>query len=213
MKRLITYIILLLFIAPAYPQNSEESKSILDKTNELYQSSKGTQITFSFSIEESGTIQQKQEGTAKFKENKFNIDLPEIEMWFDGKTQWILMKPYDEVNISEPTLEETASISPMALFNIYKTGFKLDPPTTVTIAGKKHSSIVMHPTSSNSEYNSIKVVVNSSSNRLTQVEINFKNGVKNTIDIIAYNPNYNFNNTVFTFQPDSYKNIEIIDLR
>lgn len=213
MKRLITYTILLLFTTVGFAQSSEQSKQILDKTYEIYQSSKGTQISFSFTIEENGNIQQQQEGIAKFRENKFNINLPEIEIWYDGTTQWFLMKAYDEVNISEPTLQETASISPMAMLNIYKTGFKLDAPTIVTLAGSKHSSILMHPTSDSSEYKTIKVVVNNSSATLSQVEITFKNGVKNKINITNYNPNFNFSNTEFTFQPDQFKDAEIIDLR
>ncbi len=213
MKRLITYTLLLLFTTIGFAQNSEQSKQLLDKTYELYQSSKGTQISFTFAIEENGNIQQQQEGTAKFRENKFNFNLPEIEIWFDGVTQWFLMKPYDEVNISEPTLQETASISPMALLNIYKTGFKLDAPTTVNLAGNKHSSILMHPTNDSSEYKTIKVVVNNNSATISQVEITFKNGVKNKIDITSYNPNFNYSNVEFIFDSNQHKNVEIIDLR
>lgn len=213
MKRFITYILFLLLITVGYAQSSEQSKQLLDKTYELYQNSKGTQITFSFIIEENGKVLQQQEGIAKFRGNMFNINLPEIEIWFDGTTQWLLMKPYDEVNISEPTLQETASISPMALLNIYKTGYKLDAPQTLTIAGQKHSSILMHPTSDSNEYKNIKVVVNNSASTIAQVEITFKNGVKNKINITQYNPNFNFSNTEFVFQRNQYKNIEIIDLR
>lgn len=213
MKRFITYILFLLLITVGYAQSSEQSKQLLDKTYELYQNSKGTQITFSFIIEENGKVQQQQEGIAKFRGNMFNINLPEIEIWFDGTTQWLLMKAYDEVNISEPTLQETASISPMALLNIYKTGYKLDAPQTLTIAGQQHSSILMHPTSDNNEYKNIKVVVNNSASTIAQVEITFKNGVKNKINITQYNPNFNFSNTEFVFQRNQYKNIEIIDLR
>jgi len=54
------------------------------------------------------------------KHNKFKLEMPDMETWFDGKTQWVWIKSTNEVNVSTPSSAEIAAISPLALLNIYK---------------------------------------------------------------------------------------------
>jgi len=67
----------------------------------------------------------------------------------------VLMKEVNEVNISQPTAQEVASISPLALFGIYKEGYTLSPPVTTTVNGKQAYRIDMVPTSNKGDFQSV----------------------------------------------------------
>ncbi|HCB89662.1 MAG TPA: hypothetical protein DEP71_10315, partial [Porphyromonadaceae bacterium] len=140
-------------------------------------------------------------------------EMPTIDTWFDGKTQWVLMKDLNEVNISHPSNEEIASISPLALLSMYKTGFTLDTPASGIINGKNAFVINMSPTGSKSDFKKISVGIDKKTNSVLQVDITLKNGMRNKIDINDYNTNYNFTDTEFIFNKDQHKGVEVVDLR
>lgn len=213
MKKTIITIFAIIFSLSTFAQSSNEAKSILDKAYAIYKNSKGIKIDFSFSAIENNSTYMQQKGVAMVKGNKFKINTNDVETWFDGKTQWILLKEYDEVNISEPTIEEVASISPTALLGMYKNGYTLSTPTTQKVNGKDANVIKLTPLSSTSDFKSITVAIDKANQTIVQVLLTLKNGVDNKIDLTSYNTNYNFNDADFVFNKTKYPKAEIIDLR
>lgn len=214
MKKYILAIAALLTVSAGFAQPVANARNILDKAYSAYEDSNGIKMAFSITTtDENGTAYQPQTGTAQIKGNKFKIEMPTIDTWFDGKTQWVLMKDLNEVNISHPSNEEIAFINPLELLSMYKTGFTLNPPVTATINGKSVFIINMSPTGSKSDFKKISVGVDKKNNSVLQVDITLKNGLRNKIDISDYNTNYNFPDTEFTFNKDDHKGVEIVDLR
>ncbi|MDO5665842.1 MAG: LolA-like putative outer membrane lipoprotein chaperone, partial [Bacteroidia bacterium] len=214
MKRKIFTFAALLVTTLSFAQSSANAKSILDKAYGIYENSKGIKISFNMTAtDENNTTNQVQKGTALVKDNKFKIEMSTIDIWFDGKTQWMLMKDLNEVNISNPSPEEITSISPLALLSIYKTGYILKNPVTKTINKKSVSVIDMVPTSSKSDFKNVSVAIDKKSNTILQVNLTMKNGMKNKIDINDYNANYNFADSEFVFDKANHKGVEMIDLR
>lgn len=214
MKKYILAIAALLTVSTGFAQPDANARNILDKAYSTYENSNGIKMTFNITTtDENGTAYQPQKGTARVKGNKFKIEMPTIDTWFDGKTQWVLMKDLNEVNISHPSNEEIASISPLALLSMYKTGFTLDTPASGIINGKNAFVINMSPTGSKSDFKKISVGIDKKTNSVLQVDITLKNGMRNKIDINDYNTNYNFTDTEFIFNKDQHKGVEVVDLR
>lgn len=214
MKKYIFTFAALLIAAFSFAQSSSSAKSILDKAYGVYENSKGIKMSFNVATtDENGTAYQAQKGTALVKGNKFKIEMSTIDTWFDGKTQWVMMKDLNEVNISNPSAEEIASISPLALLSMYKTGYTLKNPVTKTVNGKSASVIDMIPTGNKSDFKNISVSIDKKTNTVLQVNLTMKSGMKNKIDISDYNANYNFPDSDFVFNKDSHKGVEIVDLR
>lgn len=214
MKKYILAIAALLTVSTGFAQPASNARNILDKAYSTYENSNGIKMTFNITTtDENGTAYQPQKGTARVKGNKFKIEMPTIDTWFDGKTQWVLMKDLNEVNISHPSNEEIASISPLALLSMYKTGFTLDTPASGIINGKNAFVINMSPTGSKSDFKKISVGIDKKTNSVLQVDITLKNGMRNKIDINDYNTNYNFTDTEFIFNKDQHKGVEVVDLR
>lgn len=213
MKRgLITLFAIIISLA-TFAQGSSEAKSILDKAYSIYENSKGIKIDFEFAAMENNAVHLQQKGVAMVKGNKFKIEAKDVETWFDGKTQWILLKEYGEVNVSEPTMDEVASISPTALLGMYKNGYTLSQPTSTKVNGKDASVIKLTPSSSRSDFRNISVAIDKTNHTIIQVLLTLKNGVENKIDIMSYNTNYNFSDSDFVFNKSKYPNAEVIDLR
>lgn len=214
MKRNIFTIAILFIVSAAFAQNSGEAKSILDKVYSGYELSEGITLSFKATTQDAnGETYQPQAGKALIKGNKFKLTTDAMDVWFDGKTQWVLMKDINEVNISNPTGQEVAAISPLALLGMYKSGFSLKAPLSKTVNGKSAYVIDMAPAATNKDFKSVSVAIDKKANTVLQVNTTMSNGVKNKIDITNYNANHKFADSEFVFNKNNYKGVEVVDLR
>jgi outer membrane lipoprotein-sorting protein len=204
-----------LFIAlTAFAQNSGESRAILDRAFANYESSNGISLLFTINVTEAnGITHQTQSGEAKIKGDKFRLIMSGIDIWFDGATQWVLMRDVDEVSITKPTGNDIAAISPLALLGMYKTGFSLKEPTSKTVNGRNSYLIDMAPAATNNDFREVAIAIDKQTNTIVQVNLTLGNGMKNRIDITNYNANHSFSDSEFVFNPNNHPNVEIVDLR
>lgn len=214
MKRLASILLVLSLTVAAFGQDSPQSRAILDKTHSGYMLSNGIKLSFTSSIGEAGAnLFDSQKGEAFIKGNKFRLEMDEMDIWFDGTTQWVLLKDVDEVNISNPTESELASVSPLALLGIYREGYTLKAPVSKTVNGKNVNYIDMTPVAANSDIKAISVAVDKTNNRLVQVIMTMSNDILTKIDITDYNDNFKFNDSEFIFNKNNHPGVEIVDLR
>ena len=214
MKSFILTISALLLFTLSYGQSSTESRAILDKANQLFEKSEGVKLTFTINTEESdGTAYEPQSGTAFVKGDKFKLDIPFATTWFDGKTQWVLLKDANEVNISNPTPQELASISPLALLNMYKTNYTLKKPLNKTINKKEVVQIEMTPMNKSQEFKSVTIAIDKKTSGVVQINFTTNGGIKNSLTLSEYNTDNRFSNDLFIFNKHNHPDVEVIDLR
>lgn len=214
MKRNIFTFVAFFMMFALTAQQAADSKAILDKAYAAYETSQGIQLTFkSTTTETDGTVYAPQSGTAKIKGNRFKIDTEPMEIWFDGTTQWVWMKEVNEVNVSNPTGEEIAAISPLALLGMYKQGYRYQPATSKTVNGKKCYLIEMIATSPDAPFKTISVAVDKNTHSVVQVILKMKENLTTQIDIGSYNANYKFEDNAFVYDKSLHPDVEIIDLR
>lgn len=205
--------ILLLSVA-SYAQSSAESKAILDKASQLFEQSEGVKLSFILSPDSpEGGAFEPQEGVAFVKRNKFKLDMPYSTTWFDGTTQWVLLKDANEVNISSPTDEELISISPLGLLNMYKTNYVLKKPVAGSFNGKATTEIEMFPINKSQDFESLTITLNNKTNSVVMVKFTTRDGNKNKLTIADYNSNNKFTDELFQFNKKNHPGVEIIDLR
>lgn len=197
-----------------FSNTSNDSRAILDRAFAAYKASNGISLHFTVTITEAnGTAHQAQSGEAKIRGDRFRLIMDDFDIWFDGTTQWMLIKSFDEVNISTPTSDEIASISPLALLGMYQSGFSLNPPVSKTVNGRGAFVIEMLPVAGNNEFREVSVTIDKQTNTIVQVNLTLRNGMKNRIDITNYNANHNFPDSYFVFNVSEHPDIEIVDLR
>lgn len=214
MKTIISILSILLLSGYASAQNQNDARVLLDKAYATYQTSGGIKLSFKSTMtDKDGTAYAPQSGEAYIKGDKFKLEMETMDIWFDGKTQWVLMKDVNEVNISTPTGSEIAAISPLALLGIYKNGFMLKSPASKTINGRSTHLIDMVPVNPNKDFKTITAAIDKGSSNIVQVTLTMANGVKNIIDISSYNTNHQFNDATFSFDKKNHPDVEIVDLR
>ncbi len=213
-KNIFTFLFFFLSGLLSFAQSSEEARKILDRFYESYEQSRG--VTFSFevtTIDANGMRYHPQQGEAMMKGDKFKLDLNTAIIWFDGKTQWVLLKDVGEVNISTPSAKELAFISPLALLRLYKSGYTLKKPVSAIVNGQSAYVIEMIPTTSYSDFKQLSVAVDKKTNTILQIKTTLKNNQISIIDIKNYNDNHNFPDSVFVFNKAEYPDVEVVDLR
>lgn len=205
---------ILLISATSFAQSSTASKTILDKASQLFEQSEGVKLSFTLSPDTpEGDEFQPQEGIAFVKRDKFKLDMPYSTTWFNGSTQWVLLKDANEVNISSPSPEEIVSISPLGLLNMYKTNYTLKEPTKRTFNGKVTTEIEMTPINKWQDFESLTIVLDSKTNNVVMVRFTTRDGNKSKLTVSDYNSNNKFTNDLFQFNKNNHPGVEVIDLR
>jgi len=212
MKSKLLFIIITIFSFQV--TTAQNAKDILDKVSKAYNDAGGLILSFTLNIEDTNDkTTYSHDGKAYIRGNKFKIDIPDGITWFDGKTQWVYMTGSDEVNVSNPTGEELVSISPVALLNIYKTGFKLNYKGEKTIKGKNVYIVEMIPEKKNSDVTKFILNIDKTTLLFTQVTLNGKDKVNNHLIINSSQKGISLPDNTFVFNKKEYPDLEINNLR
>lgn len=214
MRKFMLTIAALLLFSFSHAQSSAKSKSMLDQASQRYEKSEGIKLVFTMNtIDADGTKYEPQPITAFVKGNKFKLNLPYATTWFDGKTQWVLLNDANEVNISTPSADELSIISPLALLNMYKSGYILKEAVNKTINGQEVAEIEMTPTDKTQDLRTISISINKKTNVVAEVKFTLKNGLHNKLTISEFNINEKYPNELFSFNKLNHPGVEVIDLR
>lgn len=200
MKYFYSLLITAMFALPGFAQQQKAS-DILDKTAENYRQAGGVKIEFEGS----------QEGKLFLMGNKFWFDTDEMEIWFDGKTQWSYLKQNEEVNITEPTLEELNTINPYALLSSYKQGYDLSYNGLVTRNGRQGYEINLTP-QGKLEISYVSLVI-SKAYEPVYMGIFLKSGQSHQFIVRSCQTHQSLNGNLFRFDRRKYPDAEIIDMR
>lgn len=181
---------------------AQSAKTVLDKTAAVVSNKDGVSAGFKITDGQYGNLS----GTIAVKGQKFQASTPQVNVWFDGKTLWTLMKSSDEVNVSNPTANELAAINPYNFINIYRSGYKYDMKTV-----GKEFQVHLTATDKSRKIQEMYINVNKSSYVPSQVKM-LRGGKWSTITISNFKK-ASLSDSQFRFNPKSYPNAEIIDLR
>lgn len=206
--------LLIIFLALLTVQSiiAQDAKSILDKVSTAYAASP---YLLKFTLNTQDVVAKttfSHDGRAYLKGNKFKIEVPDGTTWFDGKTQWVLMDGNDEVNVTSPSGDELAAISPVALLGIYKTGFKLNYKGEKKENAKVVYVIEMISQQKNADVTKFVLTVDKATNLFTSIKIFSKDGTNNLLKI-RQSEKSTLADSFFVFNKKDFPNVEVIDLR
>lgn len=208
--KLTTFLTAIFVFSATFAQNP---KTILDNATSAYNKAGGIALSFTLNTEDSkNKTTYSQDGKASLKGDKFKIEVPDGTTWFDGKTQWVYISDSEEVNVSEPSGEELASISPSFFLSLYKQGFKLNYKGEKKEQGKLSYQIEMIPTKKG-EYSKIAVSIDKATNLFNKVSFYGKTGIHTHLLIRKFETNKTYADQIFKFDKKQYPGVEIVDLR
>lgn len=196
------FLSLLLITVFSLSTAAQTAKSVLDKTAAFL--SKGA-VTTTFSAKGSMGAST---GTITTQGNKFVLSSPQAKIWFDGKTEWALAQGSNEVNITQPTAAEIASMNPMNFVNLYKRGYN----ATLADKGTNHE-VRLVAQNSKSSIKEMYVIINKSNNLPSMVRIRTGANQWTTINVQSLQISGKKNDNFFRFNAKDYPKVDIVDLR
>ena len=198
-----------------FAQKDAKAKDILDKASATFSKAGDLSAVFTMNIKDvANGINESSEGSIEIQGAKYHITMPDNEIWFNGKTQWVLQKSWEEVNISEPSEQEVQALNPGTIFSIYQKGCNykyLGEKTDIKM--RKVHEIELIPQNKKGDIAKIILQVGTTDFMPSMIHIHFTNKVENIIYIAKYQTNLTLTDANFTFDKKEYPNAEIIDLR
>ena len=149
-------------------------------------------------------------GTVIICKDMYSLDLGDNIIWYNGKILWNYLPAEKEVTITEPSDDDFSFQSrPSEIFSMYKEGFKvrlIDEDTDRYV-------IDLYPEDLESEYIRIRLSLGKTFPDLKSVEYKNKNGLTITIKVREFDLKKVPDKSSFTFDPEKFRDTEVIDLR
>jgi outer membrane lipoprotein-sorting protein len=206
-------LLLLLISGPVLAQKEKKAKEWLDRSAAAFRKAGALSIDFTLNARDvPNQTAESFDGRLELHGTKFHLNTPDTEIWFDGQTQWALLKAFDEIHISEPTAAQ--ALNPAAVLTLYqkdcdyqylgeKTGDK----------GRKVQEVELIPRSKDSDMARIAMQIGAADAMPRKIHVVYKNKIESIIHINQYQPNPALTDRSFVFDPKKYPDAEIIDLR
>lgn len=149
------------------------------------------------------------QGTATMSGVAFMFDTPQMAVWYDGKTQWAMLKSSGEVSITEPTADELTASNPFAILNSYQKSYKARRLSDS--AGRYR--VELTPLSPASGIKKIIIFADKTTKWPAVVEITFNDARKIELTVDSFKSIPAVPATKFRYDAKHFPATEIIDLR
>jgi outer membrane lipoprotein-sorting protein len=205
MQKFFSYILLSLVVffsaSNIYAINANE---VLTNASEKYQ--KDGSISAQFTLSGVGNST---DGTITISGDKFHLSTPLLSIWYNGRTQWTYSAETNEVNITEPTVEELQQVNPFAIINSFRMQFN----ATLLKSANSMYRIQLTPLKSvNTSISKAIVTLNASTLYPNEIALTIDNNII-TIKTKNIKAIKNVPHKTFVFDEKKYPNAEIVDLR
>jgi outer membrane lipoprotein-sorting protein len=212
MKKISFLIILLIIIIPVLNAQSDPSaQKLLDSFSSKALAAPSVSIKFKLvTIDQTENSNNTIDGSIVLNNDKYKLVLPDNTTWFNGSYSWTYMAEVNEVTITKPqTGDDTFLSKPSSLFTLYKKGYK----NRLISENTSEAVIDLYPEDIKSDLIRIRLTISKPGMELKNAEYKTRNGVIITLNIVDYNSATRYDPSFFTFDPKTYKGIEIVDLR
>jgi len=193
--------------------HAQDATDILAKAETAYKNTNGFTATFSTANYNQNNLMESFEGTIHARGNKFHVQTPEMQVWFNGSTQWVYQDHSEEVNVNTPSEEELQLFNPVYLLGNYQQRFSASYKREVNAANGKPAYVVELTPKRTEDITTIELQIEKSSNLPVQITVNTRNGYKSIIQLNNIKTGLNQPDTIFTFNKVNFPDVEVIDLR
>lgn len=202
-----------LFINSIFTLNAQQKTDAQTVINKFQNTVKTETIQADFRLEikqKNNVNSQSVSGNILLKSNLFYINMDDIQVWFNGKTQWTLMKENNEVSIIEPTEQELAEVNPVAILSALKA--KSNVRFSKTKAEQLYI-VELLPKQKNADIQFAEIKIQKKNNQLVSMKMIQKNGTTSTIVMSNYKTGIKTTPANFQFDKTKYPKVSVNDLR
>ena len=200
-----------LSIVAVLTASAQNARKVLDATAARMTQRGDVKAQFKATQFNGTTPQGEAAGTLLLSGRRFQMKTNEMISWYDGTTEWTLMKGSDEVNVTSPTEEEQAAINPATLVGIYKKGYRMSRQES-TLRGRATYVVYLQAKNKKTAYEYIIVDVDKATYDPLCIRAK-KDGNWMRLSIQSFQNGLSLPASTFTFPKQDYPDVEVIDLR
>ena len=200
-----------LLLANAQVAQAQNGTAALDRVVEKIRRSGDLSAAFTLTVYNAlNEPVDKQSGTIKLSGDKFYWTTPAMTVWYNGQLQWAYVKASEEVNLTEPTPAEIASINPYTLITTYKQNFNVK---ALKAKNSQQRVAELTPKKKGTQIDRVVLTVNASNWMPQSFQIYYSDRTHSTIALSRLVTGQNFSDATFVFDKKQYPKSEVIDLR
>lgn len=200
-----------LLLANAQVAQAQNGTAALDRVVEKIRRSGDLSAAFTLTVYNAlNEPVDKQSGTIKLSDDKFYWTTPAMTVWYNGQLQWAYVKASEEVNLTEPTPAEIASINPYTLITTYKQNFNVK---ALKAKNSQQRVAELTPKKKGTQIDRVVLTVNASNWMPQSFQIYYSDRTHSTIALSRLVTGQNFSDATFVFDKKQYPKAEVIDLR
>lgn len=200
-----------LLLANAQVAQAQNGTAALDRVVEKIRRSGDLSAAFTLTVYNAlNESVDKQSGTIKLSGDKFYWTTPAMTVWYNSQLQWAYVKASEEVNLTEPTPAEIASINPYTLITTYKQNFNVK---ALKAKNSQQRVTELTPKKKGTQIDRVVLTVNASNWMPQSFQIYYSDRTHSTIALSRLVTGQNFSDATFVFDKKQYPKAEVIDLR
>lgn len=200
-----------LLLANAQVAQAQNGTAALDRVVEKIRRSGDLSAAFTLTVYNAlNEPVDKQSGSIKLSGDKFYWTTPAMTVWYNGQLQWAYVKASEEVNLTEPTPAEIASINPYTLITTYKQNFNVK---ALKAKNSQQRVAELTPKKKGTQIDRVVLTVNASNWMPQSFQIYYSDRTHSTIALSRLVTGQNFSDATFVFDKKQYPKAEVIDLR
>ena len=201
----------LLAVLAVLAVSAQSAREVLDAAAARMTASGGVRAQFKATQYSGSSPQEETSGTMLISGRKFHMQTSEVTTWYDGTTQWAMMRDADEVNVTEPTEEEQAAMNPSALAAIYRKGYSYKLRKG-NLRGKPSYEVHLKAKDKKAAFSEIYVDVEQGTFDPLCFRVR-KDGDWMRLVITSFQAGLALPDATFTFPAKDHPGVEVVDLR
>lgn len=221
MKKRLFYIITSLLLVPMLmmAQVKEKAvdpraKALIDKAVATFRTDKIVSAHFSVNLNNAKNGKNDSfDGMITLKGDKFKLSLRDMETYYNGKIQSVVMTKEKEVTISEPMSDDLKEVNPIMMIKSAKSDFKMRYIEEKSSATSHLEVIELYPNDLKSNYSILTLYLDKNNYQPKKLILKGKDGIMTTFTINKIEVLKNVDEKMFTFNILPNSGYEVVDLR
>jgi outer membrane lipoprotein carrier protein len=192
-------------------QTDPAAIKILDRFSSVALGSPSVSMKFKLiTINQTDNTNDTVSGSITISKDMYKLELPDNITWFNGSANWNYLIAEKEVTVTKPDKKDDSFMNrPSSIYTLYKKGYKIR-----FIEENSNSYVVdLYPDDIKSDLVRIRLVIGKSASDLIGAEYKRKDGITIYLVVNDYNLISKPDPSIFTFNPQNYKGVEVIDMR
>ncbi len=206
MKRIFTFLLVILATSAVFAQGSTKAQQLLDEVSSKLNSYENMYVEFKYVLDNTKeNVHQETRGNATMKGDLYNVNFLGTNQLYDGKKIYTIIPEDEEVNIADADAEEDDTLTPSKFFSFYKNGFTYDWDELKNISGRKIQYVKLNPIDSNSPIAKVLLGIDVSTKHIYNLIETGKNTTVTTLTVTKFKTNQSLSNNLFSFDEAKYK--------